>query len=69
MYKSKSSGEQRLKALALMPALGLALMAAALPQAKAAISTIDNSRMLPDKVTNFSSDVKDCAENRALCFK
>ena len=62
MYKSKSSGEQRLKALALMPALGLALMAAALPQAKAAISTIDNSRMLPDKVTNFSSDVKDCAE-------
>lgn len=62
MYKSKSSGEQRLKALALMPAFGLALMAAALPQAKAAISTIDNSRMLPDKVTNFSSDVKDCAE-------
>ena len=43
MRKSKSSRGRRLKVLALVPAMSVALMAAAMPQVKAAIGTIKSS--------------------------
>lgn len=43
MYKSKSSRGRRLKVLALVPAMSVALMAAAMPQVKTAIGTIKSS--------------------------
>ncbi len=55
MYKTKSSPGARLKALALVPAVALALAVAAVPRIKAAVSVISDSSVIADKVTKNSS--------------
>ena len=49
MYKSKSGAGSKLKALALVPMVALALGVATVPAVKAAVSTISNSEVSPDK--------------------
>ncbi|MCH5221293.1 MAG: M56 family metallopeptidase [Muribaculaceae bacterium] len=49
MYKSKSSAGSKLKALALVPMVALALGVATVPAVKAAVSTISNSDVSLDK--------------------
>lgn len=51
MYKEKSGAGRRLKALALVPVLALALASAAVPAVRAAVSTIGSSEVSPDKVS------------------
>lgn len=58
MYKSKSSVGARFKALALAPAVAVALIAASAPQVRAAISTIGASSAIDGKVTENSADSK-----------
>lgn len=59
MYKSKSSGSARMKVIALVPAAALALLIAAAPKVKAAISTIENSEMLNGKVNEIGSNTEE----------
>lgn len=49
MYKSKSSAGSKLKALALVPMVALALGVASVPTVKAAVTTISNSDVSFDK--------------------
>ncbi|MCH5235224.1 MAG: hypothetical protein J1E16_08000, partial [Muribaculaceae bacterium] len=49
MYKSKSSAGSKLKALALVPVVALALGVTNMPSVKAAVSTISNSKVSLDK--------------------
>ena len=49
MYKSKSGAGSKLKALALVPMVALALGVATVPAVKAAVSTISNSEISLDK--------------------
>lgn len=58
MYKSKSRMAARVKVLALVPAAALAIVIAAAPKVKAAISTIENSGMLNGKVNEISSNTE-----------
>lgn len=65
MYKSKSTSGARFKAIALAPAVALALLVATVPQVKAAISTINNSKVVDDKVSKISAE----NDNKADVFK
>ncbi len=56
MYKSKSTSGARFKAIALAPAVALALLVATVPQVKAAISTISSSNVVDDKNNKISAD-------------
>ena len=49
MYKSKSSAGRKIKAVALLPMVALALGVATVPSVKAAVSTISNSEVSLDK--------------------
>lgn len=65
MYKSKSTSGARFKAIALAPAVALALLVATVPQVKAAISTINNSKVVEGKVNKISAE----NDNKADVFK
>lgn len=52
MYQEKSGKGRRLKALALVPAIAVALAATSIPQVQAAMSTIANSATSVSKVTD-----------------
>ena len=54
MYKSKSGAGSKLKALALVPMVVLALEVASVSTVKAAVSTISNSKVSPDKSSEKS---------------
>ena len=55
MYRSKSDARSRLKALALLPMIALALGVSNVPPVKAGVSTISNSETLLDKGSEKSS--------------
>lgn len=59
MYKDPPSRGRRFRALALVPALALALAATSIPQVSAAVSSISNSSLSTDKGTKNPSDVQE----------
>ena len=63
MYKSKSSAGSKLKALALVPMVALALGVATVPAVKAAVATISNSEVSLDKGNENLPDGKIGANN------
>lgn len=63
MYKSKSGAGSKLKALALVPMVALALGVATVPAVKAAVSTISNSEVSLDKGNENLPDGKIGANN------
>ena len=58
MYKEKSGAGRRLNALALVPVLALALAVASAPAVRAVVSTIGNSPVAVDKVSENPSEDK-----------
>lgn len=62
MYKSKSGARTRFKALVLAPAAAVALLAASVPQVRAAISTIETSEVTGNKGNNLPANEETSAE-------
>lgn len=58
MYKEKSSAGQKMKALALVPMLALALCVAAVPAVRAAVSTISSSKLSVNKSSENASQAQ-----------
>ena len=63
MYKSKSGAGSKLKALAFVPMVALALGVAGMPAVKAAVATIGNSHVSFDKGSENLSDSKIATTN------
>lgn len=63
MYKSKSGAGRKLKALALVPMLALALGVVSIPAVHAAVSTLSNSTISVDKGSENSAQSEIYSQN------
>ena len=65
MYKTNPSGARRLRALALVPAMALAVAVVNHPSVSAAISVVGQAKMLNDRVESLISDYTPASTNTA----